>query len=360
MNLSADKILDTKIGQASGTFVEWDVSNYVIAELEGDSNVSFNISSTNTGSGKDVAFHSKQATDVDDNRPILILHYEKEVPTVEFDVVSLTGLESQNSANLQVNLSEVNTADVLVNYTVSGTAFGNEADYTLANGTLTISAGNTSANIVIADINDDTNEEANETIIVTLSNPIRAMLGNNITHTYTIIDNDVDPVTYISVEDTFIRNGVHSDENYGSLDYMAIKKDNNPDFEREMFLKFDLSSVTGNVTSAKLKMQIRGANTAVTSTSWDVKAVDDDSWTESTLKWNNKPTPNVTSLSNKTGQEEGTVEWDVTNFTLAQLTSDDIVSLNISSTSNAGSTDATFFSRERTSTLHRPVLVLNF
>ena len=176
-------------------------------------------------------FHSKQATDVDDNRPILILHYEKEVPTVEFDVVSLTGLESQNSANLQVNLSEVNTADVLVNYTVSGTAFGNEADYTLANGTLTISAGNTSANIVIADINDDTNEEANETIIVTLSNPIRAMLGNNITHTYTIIDNDVDPVTYISVEDTFIRNGVHSDENYGSLDYMAIKKKQEPELK---------------------------------------------------------------------------------------------------------------------------------
>ena len=42
-------------------------------------------------------------------------------------------------------------------------------DYTLANGTLTINAGATSGTITIAGIVDDSIDEANETVIVTLS-----------------------------------------------------------------------------------------------------------------------------------------------------------------------------------------------
>ena len=41
----------------------------------------------------------------------------------------------------------------------------------LANGTLTINAGSTSGTITIANIVDDSLDEANETVIVTLSSP---------------------------------------------------------------------------------------------------------------------------------------------------------------------------------------------
>ena len=62
------------------------------------------------------------------------------------------------------------------------------------NGTLTISAGNTSGTITIAGIVNDTLDEANETVIVTLSNPTNATLGSDDVHTYTINDNDNPPV----------------------------------------------------------------------------------------------------------------------------------------------------------------------
>ena len=59
---------------------------------------------------------------------------------------------------------------------------------------LTISAGSTSATITIASIVDDSLDEANETVIVTLSNPSNATLGSDDAHTYTITDNDNAPV----------------------------------------------------------------------------------------------------------------------------------------------------------------------
>ena len=67
-------------------------------------------------------------------------------------------------------------------------------DYTLANGTLTISAGSTSGAITISGIVNDALDEPNETVIVTLSSPTNATLGSDNVHTYTINDNDNPPV----------------------------------------------------------------------------------------------------------------------------------------------------------------------
>ena len=64
----------------------------------------------------------------------------------------------------------------------------------MSNGTLTISAGSTSGTIAIASIVDDSLDEDNETIILTLSSPGNAILGNDSVHTYTIFDNDDAPV----------------------------------------------------------------------------------------------------------------------------------------------------------------------
>ena len=81
-----------------------------------------------------------------------------------------------------------------VDYAVTGTATGSGTDYTLANGTLTISAGSTTGLITIAGIIDDSLDEVDETVIVTLSNPSNATLGSDKVHTYTITDNDNAPV----------------------------------------------------------------------------------------------------------------------------------------------------------------------
>ena len=115
-------------------------------------------------------------------------------PTVDFNITSSNGAESVSSTALTVDLSFASTQNVTVDYAVTGTATGSGTDYTLANGTLTISAGATSGTITIGSIIDDSLDEANETVIVTLSNPSNATLGSDSAHTYTITDNDSAPV----------------------------------------------------------------------------------------------------------------------------------------------------------------------
>ena len=111
-------------------------------------------------------------------------------PLVNFNTSSSSGFESVASAGLTVNLSTASGLNATVDYAVTGTATGSGTDYTLTNGTLTINAGETSGTITISNIIDDSIAEGSETVIVSLSNPINATLGNDTTHVYTIMDND--------------------------------------------------------------------------------------------------------------------------------------------------------------------------
>jgi L-serine deaminase len=117
-------------------------------------------------------------------------------PTVAFSATSSSGLESVTPANLAVVLSTASGQTVTVNYAVTGgTATGGGVDYTLAAGTLTFAPGVTTQNIAITIVND-TVDEVDETIQVTLSGPVNATLGANTTHTYTILDNDGPTVAF--------------------------------------------------------------------------------------------------------------------------------------------------------------------
>ena len=117
-------------------------------------------------------------------------------PTVEFDAVSSSGAENPSPVNLAVSLSAAAGNEVTIDYVVTGgTATGGGTDYTLASGTLTFAAGETTKNIAISVANDQ-DYEGDETIIVTLSNvSANATLGANAVHTYTIEDNDPAPVS---------------------------------------------------------------------------------------------------------------------------------------------------------------------
>ncbi len=109
---------------------------------------------------------------------------------IQFTTTSDSGEENVTSVNLEVSVpNAVNTEDATVNYSATGgDAEGSGTDYTLANGTATISSG-TTTNINIS-INDDGLSENDETIEVTLSSPTNAILGTNTLFTYTIIDDD--------------------------------------------------------------------------------------------------------------------------------------------------------------------------
>ena len=176
----ANGTLTITAGNTSGTITISSIVDDALDEV--DETVIVTLSNpSNATLGSDDA-HTYTITD-DDN-----------APTVDFNSTSSSGAESVSSKNLTVDVSAASAKDITVDYTVTGTATGSGTDYTLANGTLTIPAGSTSGTITIASIVDDALDEANETVIVTLSNPSNASLGSDDAHTYTITDNDDAPV----------------------------------------------------------------------------------------------------------------------------------------------------------------------
>ena len=111
-----------------------------------------------------------------------------EVPTVGFASVISFGLESSDTSLIPVTLAYPEGGVVEVDYAVTGGTAARNSDYILADGTLTLSATQTTQNIVIA-IDDDAISEGAETVRITLSNPVNAILGTT-QHTFTIDDDD--------------------------------------------------------------------------------------------------------------------------------------------------------------------------
>lgn len=126
------------------------------------------------------------------------------LPTVQFSVAAQTALESAGTVAAQVDISNAYPDVVTIPYTVSGTATGSGTDHNLANGTLTIAAGASSALVTFA-VNDDSIDEAAETVIVTLGTPSNAALGTNTLQTISITDNDAAPT--LSVTDATVNEG---------------------------------------------------------------------------------------------------------------------------------------------------------
>lgn len=93
-------------------------------------------------------------------------------------------------------------------------------------------------------------------------------------------------------KDTYTRPGAYADVNYGSGNLLYVQDSGisaSTPFDvntRRAYLSFDLSGVTGNITSATLK--VYGKMAAGTS-SMDILVIrTDSSWGETTLKWSNQ------------------------------------------------------------------------
>ena len=110
---------------------------------------------------------------------------------VQFETSSSSAFENVSPAELTVNLTNGEGGQTYtVDYSVTGgTAIGGGTDYTLTPGPLTFNPGDTSKTINIT-IEDDGSDEDDETIEVTLTGVSggSGVLGQNVQHTYTIID----------------------------------------------------------------------------------------------------------------------------------------------------------------------------
>lgn len=130
--------------------------------------------------------------------------------TPTLSIAGTTVVEGDSGATkavFTVTLSAASVTPVTVDVaTANGTALGG-TDFTAGTGTLTISAGSLSANILV-DVTGDTRYEAAETFSVTLSNPTGATFADgaaNVSATGTILNDDSLPV--LSVQNVSVKEG---------------------------------------------------------------------------------------------------------------------------------------------------------
>jgi len=122
----------------------------------------------------------------------------------------------------------------------------------------------------------------------------------------------------------------------------------------ESYLKFNVTGISGTVTSAKLRMWTTTGSTSVTTNGPAVYAVPDSSWSETGVTWSSKPVTSGSALDNKGALSvDSLVEYDVTSL----ITGPGTYSLKLM----PDSTDGTSFnSRSGSDTTKRPQLVLTY
>jgi hypothetical protein len=112
-----------------------------------------------------------------------------DLPTVVSFTASQAAVDEDGSITITAALNHISDQDVTVPFSVNGasTATGGGTDYSITPSPLTITAGNTSADITVT-ITPDSLVEASETVIVDMGTPTNATLGTRTTYTVTILD----------------------------------------------------------------------------------------------------------------------------------------------------------------------------
>ncbi len=122
--------------------------------------------------------------------PRLVVSYETgSLPLITIAATDNSGSEvGPDSGVFTVLRSRYTTGDIVVNYTVSGTATPG-TDYNSLSGSVTIPDGSVSASVVVTPI-DDSDAEGSETAIATLSTSTAYYVGSSSFDTVTIADNE--------------------------------------------------------------------------------------------------------------------------------------------------------------------------
>lgn len=137
-----------------------------------------------------------------------------------------------------------------------------------------------------------------------------------------------DPVNLAASADAYVRGADYAEINYGSEPILEIKTlTDNLAEQREVFIKFDVSSMPEKVSMALLKIYV---HTNTGGTRHGCSFVADDSWTETGINFNNKP--NVGALLDTRGVPTAGswIEFDVTNQVKNEILGDGSVSFQVS------------------------------
>jgi hypothetical protein len=141
------------------------------------------------------------------------------------------------------------------------------------------------------------------------------------------------------IADSYVNSGATT-TNYGTATSMVTKQSTSND--RSAFLKFDLSGLTGTVSSATLRLNVKSFSAVADRTAYSVST---DTWTETGLTYSNKPT-----FGNPIGSVRvsalGWVDIDITSYVMSEYDGDKTVSIYIKDPVANNDVGIDFYSKE--------------
>ncbi len=127
-------------------------------------------------------------------------------------------------------------------------------------------------------------------------------------------------LTIYPAADATVQDGVGANTNFGKATPLLVKTANQADQRRDVYLKFDLTAITRNITNAKLRI-FAGLSVAG-SVSTSVYQVTDTvpTWSETAITWANKPARigNPINSATVTSTTYATYDIDITSHVVAQ------------------------------------------
>lgn len=163
-------------------------------------------------------------------------------------------------------------------------------------------------------------------------------------------------ISIVAAADAFVRDGASATTNYGADPTTFVKWDA-AGYIREAFYKFNLESIPANMTSAKIRLYPTTAG--ATSPGVNIELVQ-NTWGESTLNWNNKPSVIGTKLNASPIMPvlNTALVIDVTNIAMSALASQDKnISIKVTNALlRGGSSDSQFATKENSISQYWPVV----
>ena len=169
------------------------------------------------------------------------------------------------------------------------------------------------------------------------------------------------------IADAYTSAGSNADLNYGSQDNVLLKT--HTDFDaststRKGYLKFKLNTLVEGeeVLSAKINLRLYYAGSA--GLSFNIYAIEDDTWEENTITWNNAPAfgdvltvLTTTKTLNSDADTFEDYELDITDFVKSQVATDDYtISVGLYD-DTPGNNHIRIFSKENTDENAKPAKI---
>ncbi len=293
---------------------EWDVTSFLQAQkAAGATSVTLVVRSLTTTTPH-MIFSSDEAAA---NRPELLVTPSGTPPPPQQAIVVSTNqlaVAEGGTASFTVALAAQPTSNVTVSIGKLG-GVPNDADLATGTGSLTFTPSNWNVpqSVVVAAAQDADSVNGTATFNVSAAGLTSKTVGAS------EVDDDTTtaPITLRAAADAHVRDGSYAAQNFGASTELQLKK-SAAGSNREIFLKFDLSTLT-TVSSAKLRLFGR-IDSASEQPSVGVFSASGTSWTEAGLTWNNRPPAGTTALATTTvaTSTQKWYEWDVTSYLQAQ------------------------------------------